>query len=412
MARTAKTTVATLQAENKRLQAENASLKKRLSGQSGSHRVWQKVGIVVCIALAGALLVAGNLMFWAGNSLVKEDRFVSATSPLIKQPEVQQGIALYATNQLYQNVDIEQQIQNALPPRAEFLAPPLSGQVRTATQTSLEKVLANEKFQDTWTNTITKAHARIINYVKNYQGNGTISLNDVYQNLSKQLEGTKLAFAANKTLPANVGSITLINAGWLPAAHNLVTNIDLYRFLAIIIVLAASALAIWLARNRRKMVVTLGIVYSFLMLISLLSIRVFQHVVPGKVASEYRPAAQTAVNVITHPLIIQTRTLLLLGILMVVIAWLTGPYRSARTLRGRIQILLEGRLHQALFAKENGFTRWMGNYKRVLQWLAVGIIVIIMLFLVQLSPKLVVLYGLLMLLVVLVIEFLAAPERS
>lgn len=410
MARTAKTSVAALQAENKRLATENATLKKQLS--SSSHRLWQKIVILICVALAGALLVTGNILFWAGNSLVKEDRFVATTSPLIKQPEIQQGIALYATNKLYENVDIEQEIQNVLPPRAEFLAPSISGQVRNATQSSLEKILANEKFQDTWTSTVTKAHSRIINYVKNYQGNGTISLNDVYQSLSKQLEGTKLSFAANKTLPSSVGSITLIQASWLPAAHNLVTNIDLYRFLAILIVMVASALAIWLARNRRKMVIGLGALYSVLMAISLLSIRIFQQSIPAKVASEYQPAVKTAVNIITQPLIIQTRTILLLSILTMIVAWLTGPYKVAVTVRERIQTLLEGKVHQAVFAKENAFTRWVGRYKRVLQWAAVLVIAIVMLFFVQLSPKLVVLYGLLMLAIALVVELLAAPVSS
>lgn len=402
-----------LKTENKRLAAENARLKQQLNSKESaiSGKLWRKVAIILCIGLAGALLVVGNILFWAGNTLVDSNKFISATTPLIKEPDVQQGIALYTTNQLYQNVDIQQTIQDVLPPKAEFLAPTLSGQVRTATQDTLEKVLANEKFQTTWTDTLTKAHTRIINYVKNYQGDGTITLNDVYQNLSKQLEGTKLAFAANKTLPNNVGSITLITAGWLPTVHNIVTNIGLYQTLATLLVLALSALAIWLAKNKRKMVLTLGITYSLLMLVSLLSVRVFQHMVPTHVASEYQAAVKTATQVITGSLITQTRTILLLGILTVVVAWVTGPYRAAKVVRERLQRLLEGKLHQAIFSHENGFTRALGAHKRKLQWFSVLVIAVIMLV-VQLSPTLVVAYGLLMLFVALIIELLSAPKAS
>lgn len=410
---TTKPTAAQLRAENKRLLAENAALKKQQASSSRPtrHRPWRSFAIILCTVVAGAVLVAGNLLFWAGNTVVDNGRFASTTSPLIKQPEIQQGLALYATNKIYENVDVQQTIQDVLPPRADFLAPSLSSQVKNLTQTSFEKLLANQRFQDAWTDTLTNAHSRIINYVKNYQGDGTITLNDFYNRLSSNLQDTKLSFLANKTLPSNVGNITIIEAGWLPTAHNIVVNIGLYQALSTLLVIILSVLAVWLAKNRRKMVIILGTVYSVLMAITLVSIRLSQNLIPKNFDSQYQAAVSAAVKTITNSLLIQTRTILLLGLLVILIAWITGSSRVAAVSRVRINLLLEGKLHTAIFAHENSLTRWIGGHKRVLQWTAIAIIAAIML-LVSLSPALVLWYALFMLVIVLIIEMLAAPQNA
>lgn len=60
-----RTSVSALQAENKRLQAENAELKKHAQSKSvsavKSKRFWHKFGIIFFVSLAGALLVVGSL---------------------------------------------------------------------------------------------------------------------------------------------------------------------------------------------------------------------------------------------------------------------------------------------------------------------------------------------------------------
>lgn len=409
-----KPTVASLKAENKRLLAENAKLRKSaMASNTTSHsRFWQKFAIILCVSIAGALLVAGNLLFWAGNTLVDTNKFVATTTPLIKEPEIQQGVALYATTQLYQNVDIEQTIQDALPPKAEFLAPQLSSQVKTVTQTSFEKLLANQKFQDIWTQTLTTAHSRIINYVKNYQGDGTISLNDVFQKLTQNLDGTKLSFLSGKQLPSKVGDITIIDAGWLPTAHNIVTNMGLYQGLTTLAFLLFSAAAVWLAKNRRKLVMQLGVIYSLLMVATLASVRIAIHSISGSVNSAYQAAVKVAITDILHGLVMQSRTILALGVLTIIISWITGPSRAAVASRKRVNMLLEGKLHAAIFSKgENGFTKWVGAHKRLLQWASLAIVSLIVLI-VELSPILVLWYALLLAALILLIELLAAPKAT
>ncbi len=407
----AKTTpeVQKLREENRKLRAQNKVLQTQPSTNPIKRRgFWRTTAIVLCTGLAGAVLVTGNILFWVGNSVVDSNRYQAIIEPIIKEPEVQSAVATYTTTELYKNVNIEQKLNDTLPEQVKFLAPVLASQIPNATHSVFLKVLQNPEFQDKWVSIQVGAHQRVINFVKNYQGDGTIDVSDIYNQLTSNLQNTKLSFLANKSLPPKFGSITVVDASWLPTAHNIVTNLGLYQSLATAMVILLTAAAVWLSRRRRRLIIRIGILYAVLMFISLVSFKVLQASAVNQVASQYQSAVQVASGHILQPLIMQTRTILLLGLLVSFVAWISGSGRAAAAVRGKAQQALNGNLHQALFHRENGFTRWVGQYKRVMQWLSVAVVAIIML-LVQLNPALVLGYGLLMIALVSVVEVLAAP---
>lgn len=398
-----------LRAENRQLRAKNKALQSQQSTNPVRRRsFWRTLGIILCTGLAGAILVTGNILFWVGNSVVDSNRYQAIIEPIIKEPEVQSAVATYTTTELYKNVNIQQKLNDSLPEQVKFLAPVLASQIPSATHAVFLKVLQNPEFQDKWVSVQVGAHQRVINFVKNYQGDGTIDVSDIYNQLTSNLQNTKLSFLANKSLPPKFGSITVVDASWLPAAHNIVTNLGLYQGLATASVIVLTAAAVWLSRRRRRLIIRVGILYAVMMFISLVSFKVLQASVVNQVASQYQAAVRVASGHILQPLIMQTRTILLMGLLVSFVAWISGPGRVAASVRDKIQQALNGNLHQALFHSENGFTRWVGQSKRVLQWLSIAVIAIIML-LVQLNPALVLGYGLLMIVVVSVVEVLAAP---
>jgi hypothetical protein len=170
--------------------------------------------------------------------------------------------------------------------------------------------------------------------------------------------------------------------------------------------------AVLLAQNRRRMAIRVGLLVALLMFIQLISIRVAVHSVVSSAQPEYQAAAQEAANIVSKSLVLSSRTILLVGLLIALVAWISGPSRGASAMRNRIQLFLEGRAHKALFSKgENGLSRWFGAHKRTLQWLAISVVAIIML-LTTLSPVLVFWYALLILLLVSLIELLAAQTKK
>jgi hypothetical protein len=404
-----------LRTENERLKAENGKLKKVVATTHGakntSHlkpmQIFRKLSIFLLGVAAIALLTTGNLLFWFGNTIVKPDRFTAATGPIIKDPKVQQTIASYTTNNLFQAVDVQKITEEVLPPKADFLAPQLSTQLKSATEKTLQNTLAKPAFQEKWNTVLANQHERFINFAAKYTGNGTISLNDVYNQLSGSLQNTKLAFLSNKKLPARVGSVAVVNASWLPALHNVVTNIDTWRTLSLLAFVLCVALAIWLSQNKRKTLYIISVAASSFMLISLVAVRVARETIAQKADPQYSEGVRSALQIFFHPLVLQTATIFFTFILVGFIAWVSSPSHSAAALRNKVGFLFSGKLHDRMFGEgTNKYLYWVSSNKHILEWGAVALIALLML-LVRLTLKSLFLYGLLMLISILAIEVIA-----
>jgi hypothetical protein len=408
-----------LSAENRRLKEENEKLKKLLSGGgklTEGHRhtahIFKKISASLLLALAVALIIAGNLLFWAGNTVVKTDRYEETVAPLIKDSEIQKAVAGYTTAQIFANVDVQQVITSVLPPRADFLAPTLTSQIHDKTQVTLQKVLANPDFQAKWNTIQVASHDRFISSVQKYGSDGTIDLNEVYSQLSTKLEGTKLGFLANKPLPKSVGSIKVASGEWLRILQNVINNIDLWRTLTLLFFVVCSAAAIYLSRRRRRTVMALGLLIAFGMFATLVSLRLSREIIANQVDPAYAEAVRHAAQIVFRPLMVQTASIMITGLIISAIAWLSGPYPAAKHLKTRFGQLLNGKTHSAIFSSgENSFTLWLANYKRLIEWIIVSGFGLAILF-IRVTPAVIVSSIMAIILLVALTEILAADETG
>ncbi len=402
-----------LQRENRRLQAEIDRLTQADSNnrpKKQHKRLWQRVAIILLSAGAVTLLVAGNLLFWAGRTIIDTDRYVDTVAPLIKDPDVQQAASVYLTTRLYQVVDVEAVTQAALPPRADFLAPSLASKLTDYTQQSIHKLLQTQESQDIWVNAHRKAHAAILTAAHNRGSDGVIDINDVYAKLSERLQQSKLSFLANRKLPSKIGSITVIQSDALPIINNISSNIMLYRYLALALFIAMAAGAVWLARNRRGMVIRLGLLCAVLMLATLIAIRIAKAMAIAQVDGAYQAGVASALQIIGASLVAQTAGVMLLSIAVAFVAWISGPSRSATAAKARFEDLFAGRIHDGIFArKENSLTKFVGAYKPAILWTVAGAFLLLLL-LTRITAKNLLITAAVLLLVTLVVEIMAAPK--
>jgi hypothetical protein len=404
-----------IMAENARLKAENKELEKLVNAQNdlstGSNssplQILRRLAVYALVAFAVALLVAGNILFWFGNTIVKPDRFVTATEPIIKDPKVQQSMAAYTTNSIFKAVDVQKITEQVLPPRADFLAPQLTSQLKSTTEKTLRTTLAKPSFQGKWNNILATQHERLVNFAAKYNGDGTISLNDAYNQLSASLQNSKLAFLANKKLPPRVGSVTIVNASWLPLFHNVVTNIDTWRLFTVIVFVLCAAAAIWLSKNRRKTLYVLSIAASCFVLVSLVAIRVARETIAQKVDPQYADGVRSALQIFLHPLVLQSFTIFFAFVLVAFVAWVSSASRSAVSVRDKVGLLFNGKLHTSIFGDDtHGYVDWVNKNKHFLEWGIVALISAILLI-ARLTIKSLVVYAFLLLVSVLTIEVIA-----
>jgi len=409
-----KSTVAELKAENAKLKAENKQLARQVTAKNSvSRSPWtflRRLSIGILIFFAVCLVTTGNIAFWTGNTLVKQDRFVAATAPIIQDKEVQQALALYTTNQIFENVDVEQITQEALPPKAQFLAPQLTSQLKSQTNSLLNKAVSSDRFVDRWNSTSAKWHDRIITYATDYTGNGQISLNDIYTQVSSQLSSTKLSFLANKQLPPKVGDITVVEADWLPTLHRVITKIDTWRILSILLLVITLVAAVLLSKARRRTVYLFSFGTAGAMLLSLIALNAGIENIVGQADAQYADGVRSALQIFTSSLSAQTITILVTALLIGFITWVSGQSKSALAFKNQGVRVFTGRIHESLFGSStNGAIKWFQSYKRQVQW-SIVIVLSALMLIVRLTPKSLAIYASLILVLVLIVEALGSTN--
>ncbi len=409
-----KESIKELEHEKEELEAENERLKAKLTQEpkKPTASFWRGLAIALCAALLVATLIIGNVAFWAGNTIVNTNKYIYTVRPILRDTAVQQALADYTTTQLFKQVNVQQTVQNALPPRAAFLAPQLTSQLHGATDKTLQTVLASPRFQTVWVNTNRTAHDKLINGIKHSKGDGVVNLQAVYDSLSQNLKDTKLSFLAGKSLPQNIGSITVVNAPWVPKARFVVNSVSWLKPVSLLLIAVFSATAIWLARRRRTVVIVLAGLASLSMIATLIAIQIVRHAFALQAPPVYQTAANHAAGIILHPLMVQTIAILCVAIIIKITAWVTGPYKLATATRRLVDRWLTAPLHRLIFrGRENSATKWLGSRKAIYEWCIVAIIALNRL-LTEISPKMVIASALAILVLVLTVETIAAPHSK
>lgn len=329
--------------------------------------------------------------------------------PVLRDSAVQVAVADYTTAKLFDQVDVTAVIQEALPPKADFLAPALTTQLRNATNKTLQTVVQSDRFQTVWANTNRVAHDRLLSSIKNSKGDGVVNLQDVYNTLSQNLRGTKLAFLAGKSLPKNTGTITIVNAPWIPKARFVVNSVGWLKPVTLLLVAALSAGAIWLARRRRAVVMSLAACIGLGMAVTLLGVKLVTHIFAQKAPAIYQTAAEHAANIVLHHLVVQTLAILCIAVIVIFIAWVTSAYKYATCTRYATATWFTSPIHRLLWSHENDITRWFTNYRSGLEWAVVAIVAVLTVIS-EISPKEVIIRSGIILILVLAVEIIAAPR--
>lgn len=363
-----------LRKENEALKTELRKLQATTKKTSKNFN-WPSFFKWLSITLAGVIFVAASIVFYAGMTLTNTDRFMQVAEPLAEQPAVQEALATKTTNALFERVDIESLSKEALPDRIDFLAPAVSEQIKQFTNDELQKLIASTSFQEAWNTRLEIAHARFIDRLANYEGDGTFNVNDIFGALTNRIDNEKLSFLQDKSLPPRIGDITVIEAEWLPQAHLVVANFHTVRAITIAVFIVLLVFAVWVSKNRRKTVMELASMIVILSVAMLLGLRIARLYVLNGADPQYLQAATEIWDVLTFPFIVQLVSTIVVALAVLLIGWLGGQSKSSTAVKQRVESLFAGRLHESVFSSENTVTKWVGKHQKTLLYVvAVGFV--------------------------------------
>jgi hypothetical protein len=288
-------------------------------------------GLVVVLSL-----IAGYIRFQAlDNGSVR-----TMADQLIANDEVRTQIATVMVDQLYANVDVGAALEEQLPEEQRGLSGLIASGLREFSDRAAQRLLDSPRAQEAWVDTIAFSHQQLLNVLEDDVRGTTTENGAVFLDLRPLIiqlgERVPLVARIAQQLPNDSGRIKIIEADQLETAQDLTQLMKVLGAWLWVVPILLWALALWLARGRRRAILR---AIAWTSMLAGLLVLVVRHVAGGYVVDSLakteavKPAAQDAWNILTHPLADGGWTLLGLGAIVLFAGWLAGDGRIATSTR-------------------------------------------------------------------------------
>jgi hypothetical protein len=306
---------------------------------------------------------------WVRHTVLNTDNYVSTVAPIASDPAVTAAVSRIATDQIFTALDPQQIVENALPPRASFLAAPITNGVKGFVQSQVNVVLQSAAFHQIWVTANRVAHTALLRVLNGHADalqttNGQVVLNlvpllnNVLAAVQKQaseivgkdvtlptLTGNELPSAAcekistalHRPLPKTCGQIPLFPANKLSQAQHYV-RLFKHLVLALLIVTPLLALlALFLTRRRRRTLMQMAVGVMLGMVVLRRVVFVLQDTLISTGKPENKDARSAIAHQVLHGFFDVSLWVLWVAFAVLVVAAVTGPYRWAVATRNWVE---------------------------------------------------------------------------
>lgn len=293
----------------------------------------------ILTVLALLLGFVSMLAFTLERTVLDESGIERIATDLIQDDAIREQVALTAVEQLYANIDVEERIAARLPEAQQALAPTLASLSRQAADQAADRLLERPRVQAAWVEVATRTHEQLLEliedegqFVRTGDGKVYLDLRPIIVTLGDQIAPIG---DLEEQLPPSAGRIELIDANQLDTVQ---TAVRVLRALAAwlwVPALLVAALAIWLARGRRRLEIrALGIGLLVVGVVLLFTRQtVGNYLVTELTSDATQPAGSNAWNILTQALADRAWVWITLGVIVLVGTWLVGPARLAARAR-------------------------------------------------------------------------------
>ena len=362
-----------LQAENEALRRELAGATKPAGGQ-GWRRRWLSI---TCAVLAAILLPVAVLTVWARNTALDTGEYVATVAPLADDENVQEAVSFRVTEVVAEAADFGAIAEEALPEDAQLLAGPIEAGARSLIEQLVNNIVASPAFAELWEEANRVAHENLVPLLKGESsdlvdtadGRVVLRLGSVAQSVVESLDerlGTELA----TQIPAEQleAELVLIDSTELANVQTQLRWLDNLSWFSLILAVALLAGAVLFAERRRLGGRRLGLAVVVSMLLALLAYAwARDQYLASLPADVHNPdAAAATFDILTRFVQRAFRALLILGVLVMLGAWVVGPSTTAAKIRAGWDTLL-GRAVESGADRELGpIPQTVANHERAL----------------------------------------------
>lgn len=356
------------------LREENEELRR---STHGGRRRWRSIGAWVLLVLACILAIVSVLVVFVRNEVLDTDSYVATVTPLASDPAIQTAVAAKVSHRLVTDTDLQQRVKNALPPRAGFLAAPISSGVESATNQITLKVVQSPRFQTFWVDANRRAHEQIVALLTGSTTRALQATNgQVVIDLSKVEQQAKQALDAHgitvfDKVPAKAPTLVLFRSSQVTKVQSLVRFLNRLAVVLPLLTLLAYVGVVLLTRDRRRGLVraAAGLALSMALVLVVAAVARNQYL-SSLHPDQPKDAAAAVFDAIAALLLDSVRTLLIIAVLVLVGGMVAGSgwFRSWWAAR-----------HWPRWLTEGPVPAFVVGHRKGLQWatLTVGVLVIV-----------------------------------
>jgi hypothetical protein len=313
---------------------------------------WRTPVSALLIVIGCVLAPVSVIGVWTANQVSDTNRYVENMTPLIHEPAVQHALTDKISTAITSKLNVQGYADQAaallnakglsrVSSLLKSVAPSLASGVAGYIHTQVSKIVTGPRFAHAWVQINTGVHQTLNNVLSGRSKavstkNGEVVI-DLYpfieivkQNLSAR------GFSLVNSLPPIHPTIALFSAKTLDqaqAGYRLINDLKIVLPILTLLLLAAG---VWIARRRRRALIGAGLGFAASMLVLGLGLLVARSIYLNSIPSSTLPPDAASVIFDTLVRFIRTalRTLLVVGLVVAIGAFFTGPSAAAVRTRG------------------------------------------------------------------------------
>jgi hypothetical protein len=303
-------------------------------------QTWRLVVARVLVVLGVLLLVVTILASYLRWQAFDNDTFQETASELIANDAVRSQVAAASVDALFNNVDVEAALEQRLPPDQQRLAGPISAGLRELADRVAAEMLERPRIQALWRESVAVAHEQLVAILRNETRTLRVQDQAVVLDLRPLILrlGERLSFVSNLAdrLPEDAGVIRVLDADQLDRAQDLTALFEGVAAWIWVLPLALWAIAIWLARGRRRIevrAIAIGFVVAGVLVLVVRSLAGNYVVDELVTTTSVKEAAEPAWDIVTQLLADGAWSAIAVGLVALLGVWLAGPSTSGTASR-------------------------------------------------------------------------------
>ncbi|MCX6394833.1 MAG: SHOCT domain-containing protein [Solirubrobacterales bacterium] len=299
-----------------------------------------RVAASVLVVLATILSIISVYAVWVDQQVLNPDNWADTSTKLLQNKEVRTQTAVFITDKIYENVDVQAEIEKALPTDASILAGPAADALRGLAQTGIEKSLGTSEAQSVWKSAHRALDQQVVDVINQtntgflqYQGdNVQLDLREAAIKIGDRLG---LKSQAEKIKPGQA-TLTIFSSSDIGQFRTVARFLQGLAVIGPLLAFLFFSLAVAVNRGRRRRTVVISAAALILAaLIALAAKGVAETPVVDALATTdaAKPAAKATWEIATGMLNSIATSTIWLAVLVLIFSTLGGPWKFAVTFR-------------------------------------------------------------------------------